>query len=262
MCELDAIVNDIALRLWEAEHRVEPILPFADQIGANGIAEAYRIQRANITRGLEAGRVLRGRKIGLTSRAVQKQLGVDEPDYGTLFADMEIKTGGTLDHSALIAPKIEAEIALFIGQDVTEAGMDEAALGAHVSAAASSLEIVDSRLKDWQIGILDTIADNGASACFVLGEMRVPLSEIDLGQCRMELLRNGTVVSEGTGAETLGHPLKALAWLADILIKHGQPLLAGDIVLTGALGPVVPIAVGDHFEAVFDGLSPVALRIT
>ena len=255
------IENSIGARLRNAERTAEPIAPFAVELGTGNIAGAYRVQHANTEHAIASGRVFRGRKIGLTARAVQEQLGVNEPDYGALLVDMEIVNGGTLKLDELISPRIEAEIGLVIARDIDHPGLSPLDLEAHVDHAVSALEIVDSRLKDWRIGILDTIADNGASARFVLGSKQVPIRDVDLARCRMQLMRNGEVVSTGIGKATLGHPLKALAWLVDTLIDHGRPLRAGDLVLTGALGPVASLASGDRFEATFEGLSPVAVNV-
>lgn len=262
MCNMTKdIETTIAERLRTAERTASSIEPFANEIGDDDILAAYRIQQINVENGMKANRRFRGRKIGLTARSVQEQLGVNEPDYGTLFSDMEITNGGTLDLSALINPRVEAEIAFVLSHDIDEPSLSHDALEGKIGFAVSALEIVDSRLKNWRIGILDTIADNGASSRFVLGDTEAPISEIDLANSRMELRRNGEIVSSGTGADTLGHPLKALGWLADTLIEHGRPLYAGDLVLTGALGPVSTLASGDRFEATFDELSPVTLRV-
>jgi len=251
----------IAERLRSAETNAKPIDPFGHEIGEKEVVRAYNIQHLNTRHALSNGRIFRGRKIGLTAKVMQRQLGVDEPDYGALFADMEIENGGSLHLSNMISPRIEAEIALVIGQDIDQEHLDLNQLKSSVAYAMSSLEIVDSRLKNWRIGFVDTIADNGASSKFVLGEKHVSLGDIDLKSSKMELFKNGKVVSAGKGSATLGDPLNALAWLANILVQHGHPLRKGDIVLTGALGPVSSIASNDVFTATFDGLSDVTLNI-
>lgn len=253
--------TEIAERLRNAEARAQPIEPFAHSLGANGIERAYRIQHINTAHGIAAGRKFCGRKIGLTAKTVQQQLGVDQPDYGALFEDMRLPSGGMLDLAPLIDPRIEAEIALVLGKGIAEQGMSPRDLAACVRYATPALEIVDSRLKDWKIGFADTIADNGASARFVLGEQCHDIQGLDLTAGRMELRRNGALVSSGQGSSTMGGPVHALAWLAETLITHGRPLQAGDVVLTGALGPVVPLAPGDVFQASIDQLSSVSLSI-
>ena len=257
----DELEQEIAATLRRAEREASPVEPFAARLGVGDVMRAYRVQQLNTDHALASGRRLCGRKIGLTAKAVQQQLGVDEPDYGALFADMRIDDGGTVALSELIAPRIEAEIALILGTDIAEKGGTAEGLARCVAHAVPALEIVDSRLRDWQISIVDTIADNGASARFVLGSERHALAGRDLAQCRMALRRNDVEVSSGTGAASMGGPLHALAWLADTLVDHGKPLRAGDVVLTGALGPVETMAPGDRFRASFDQLSDVTLHV-
>ncbi|MCB9948248.1 MAG: fumarylacetoacetate hydrolase family protein [Rhodospirillaceae bacterium] len=257
----DALDREIARQLRMAERMAAPIAPFAHRIGPADIDRAYRIQHLNTRHAIEAGRQHCGWKIGLTAEAVQRQLGVDEPDYGALHADMALRSGDSLDLSNLIHPRIEAEIGLVVSSDITRRGLSPETVAGSIAHAVPALEIVDSRIADWKIGIVDTIADNGAAARFVLGDRTHPLGTVDLARCRMELRRNGVPVSAGVGAASLGHPLTALCWLADILIDHGMVLRTGDLVLTGALGPVAPLASGDRFTAAFDQLSDVTLHV-
>jgi 2-keto-4-pentenoate hydratase len=193
---------------------------------------------------------------------VQLQLGVDQPDYGTLFADMEIGHGDTFKRERLIAPRVEAEIALVLERDITDADATIAQVMQAISFVVPALEIVDSRIKDWKISIVDTIADNGASSKFVLGLEPRRLHDLDLENCGMTLHRSGEVCSIGTGSACLGHPLKAALWLARILVQHGEPLRAGDAILTGALGPMVEARPGDLFESKIGGLSAVRLHFS
>ena len=213
-------------------------------------------------RGLARGRRLVGRKIGLTSKAVQQQLGVDQPDYGALFADMEVASGEEIRVSSLIQPRIEAEIAVALDRDLSEADVTMGELLRAIGYAVPALEIVDSRIKDWKITICDTVADNGSSARYVLGTSPRRLTDIDLDTCGMVMFRNGAIVSVGSGAACLGHPLKAALWLARAMAKAGQPLRAGDVVLTGALGPVSPASAGETYDARISGFSPVSVRFS
>lgn len=236
----------------------EPIAPMRDVMGPTDADLAYAVQAAN-TRFWEAqGRRIVGRKIGLTAKAVQAQLGVDRPDYGVLFDDMVIADGGVLDPARVIQPKAEAEVALILKTDVTDARCDAATIAAAAKSAVAAIEIVDSRIADWAITFADTVADNGSSAFFVLGEHRRPLDGLDLYTCGMALEVDGALVSLGAGAACLGHPLEAAAWLARTLAAAGEPLRAGDVVLTGALGPMVAIRPGDRVEAKIGGLGSVS----
>jgi 2-keto-4-pentenoate hydratase len=256
---MSAAVATIASRLQEAESARRPIDPIAGEIGAGKIDVAYAVQSEVTRRGIANGRRLVGRKIGLTSKAVQQQLGVDQPDYGALFADMEIATGERIELAQLIQPRVEAEIALVLERDLSDADVTLAELMRSTAYAVPALEIVDSRIRDWKITILDTVADNGSSARYVLGASPRRLTDVDLESCGMTLTKNGTIVSVGCGAACLGHPLRAALWLARTMAKAGQPLRAGDVVLTGALGPVSPVLIGEFYEARISGFSPVSV---
>ena len=255
------VLTAVARRLREAERTRTLVAPFAYELGEGDIAAGYAVQDINVRHWAEDGRRVVGRKIGLTNEAVQRQLGVDQPDYGTLFADMQVGDGGSIARTRLIAPRIEAEIAVIMAKDLVtpEPGMAEL-LGA-IAFVFPALEIVDSRIANWKIGIVDTIADNGASAGFVLGPGARSPAEVDLAACGMALFKNGEVASRGTGSDCLGHPLNAALWLARSLAAAGAPLRAGDVVLTGALGPMVEVRAGDRFEACIDGFSQVGLHI-
>jgi 2-keto-4-pentenoate hydratase len=219
---------------------------------------AYKIQATNTRFWEEQGRRVVGRKIGLTAKTVQAQLGVDQPDFGVLFDDMMIESGGQLSARTLIQPKAEAEIALVLDCDIgspTATLEDLASATAHVVAA---IEIVDSRIADWKITFADTVADNGSSAFFVLGTEKKKLAGLDLYTCGMALEVNGHLASLGAGAACLGHPLNAAVWLVRTLAEFGQGLKAGDIVLTGALGPMVVINRGDFVQAKIGGVGDVS----
>ncbi|WP_192582929.1 2-keto-4-pentenoate hydratase [Streptomyces albicerus] len=221
------------------------------------IETAYVVQRLNLQRGQAAGQRIIGRKIGLTSPAVQHQLGVDQPDFGALFADMAVPEGGEVPAGRLLQPRVEAEVALVLGHDLPHRQCTVVDVLRATDFALPALEIVDSRVKDWDISIVDTVADNASSGLFVLGGSPAPLTGLNLRSVRMTMTRGGEVVSEGTGADCLGSPLNAAAWLASALARMGDPLRAGDVVLTGALGPMAPAAPGDVFEARISNLGTV-----
>lgn len=223
---------------------------------------AYLVQRLNVERGVSAGRRLVGRKIGLTSPAVQRQLGVEQPDFGALFADMALPEGGEVPAGRLLQPKVEAEVALVLGADLPHRECTVVDVLRAVDFALPALEIVDSRVRDWDISIVDTVADNASSGLYVLGGAPVPLTGLNLRSVRMTMTRNGEAVSQGTGADCLGSPLNAAAWLASTLAGMGDPLRAGDLVLSGALGPMAPAAPGDVFEARISNLGSVRVAFT
>lgn len=236
------------------------IAPLRDSLDPADGAGAYAVQAIN-TRFWEAeGRRIVGRKVGLTARAVQAQLGVDQPDFGVLFDDMEVADGASVSPSRLIQPKAEAEIAVILGADLPARTVTRAEVEAAVDTAMAAIEIVDSRIADWKISFADTVADNGSSALFVLGRERKPLAGLDLWSCGMVLEKNGEVASLGAGAACLGHPLEAATWLANTLAAQGEPLRKGDIVLTGALGPMVPMAPGDDIRVSIGGLGTVSFQ--
>jgi 2-keto-4-pentenoate hydratase len=222
-----------------------PCAPVRDLLGSSDIDLAYTVQEnltaARVTRG---ARVV-GRKIGLTSPAVQRQLGVDRPDFGTLFDDMHVPTGQVVPTGGLLQPRVEAEIAFVLGADID----DPDDVRPSIAYAVAALEICDSRIAGWDIAITDTIADNASSGLFVLGADRVDLSRFDPVSVTMELSVDGTVASSGTGAACLGDPVNALAWLARAALAVGAPLKAGEIVLSGALGPMVDVRPGMSVRA-------------
>jgi len=231
--------------------------PVADLLAGASIDDAYAVQEINIERWLAAGRRLVGRKIGLTSTAVQRQLGVDRPDYGMLFADMAADEGGDIDIGRLLQPRAEAEIAFVLGRDLPNPDTTVAEVLRAIEFAVAAIEVVDSRIADWRIGILDTVADNASSGMFVLGSTPVALGSFDPVMCGMVMERHGELVSVGAGRACLGSPISATAWLARTMASVGRPLSAGDTVLSGALGPMVPVGAGDVFEARISGLGTV-----
>ncbi|WP_283843066.1 2-keto-4-pentenoate hydratase [Bradyrhizobium sp. Ce-3] len=248
--------------MQQAESARQPIDAIAGEIGEGNIEIAYAVQSEVTRRGVAGGRRLVGRKIGLTSKAVQQQLGVDQPDYGALFADMEVSTGEAIATARLIQPRVEAEIALVLERDLAGEDVTLGELMRSTAYAVAALEVVDSRIRDWKISILDTVADNGSSARYVLGASPRRLTDVDLEACGMTMTRNGAIVSVGCGSACLGHPLRAALWLARAMARAGQPLRSGDVVLTGALGPVSPVSAGEVYEARISGLGPVSVTFT
>lgn len=250
-------LNQIAARLRAAEAAGQAISPVRDQIAT--AAEAYAVQEINTAARLAAGGRLVGRKIGLTNPAVQRQLGVDQPDYGMLFADMDVPHDGEIAWSPGAQHKVEAELAFVLGRALPHPDCSMAEVIRAVDYVVPSLEIVGSRIADWDIRFVDTVADNASSALFTLGPCARRLAGADLLDCRMEMRRDGALVSEGTGRACLGSPLNAVLWLARRMAALGRPLGEGDLVLSGALGPMVPAAPGARFTATIDGFGETAV---
>jgi 2-keto-4-pentenoate hydratase len=245
--EAEAAIEEVAALLFAARRDRRPIAPVRTTLPEMDIVAAYKIQQLNVRRMIADGARRVGRKIGLTSKAVQHQLGVDRPDFGVLLGSMSYGgMGAEIAISSLISPRIEAEFALRLGADVTERLVAPASVARAVDAVAVAAEIVDSAIANWDINIVDTIADNASSGGFVVGEWRPFTPELDLHTRGMRMTRDGTEISTGSGAATLGDPLNALAWLADTAIDFDDPLRAGEIVLTGALGSMAPLLPGNY----------------
>jgi 2-keto-4-pentenoate hydratase len=249
--------QQVADKIFEAHRTGKPCAPVRDLLPEGALDLAYAAQEINTLRGLESGRRLVGRKIGLTSVAVQKQLGVDQPDYGMLFDDMAVPDGWEIRRSQLIQPKVEAEVAFVLDRDLDQERLTIADILRAVAFALPAIEVVDSRIADWKIGILDTIADNASSGLYVLGATPKKLKDLDLRASGMVMESAGEPVSVGAGAACLGDPLSAMLWLAKTMARVGRPLKAGDTVLSGALGPMAPVKWGDVFEARIAGLGSV-----
>ncbi|ACD15881.1 2-keto-4-pentenoate hydratase [Paraburkholderia phytofirmans] len=254
-------VQRIADALWRAQQTGVPVAPVRNaiaELGGDALDAAYAVQRVNTERQLAAGRRLVGRKIGLTSKAVQTQLGVDQPDFGMLFDDMSIADGEEIALSRTQQPKVEAEIALVLARDLPHERNTIADLIGATAYALPAIEIVGSRIANWDIRLTDTVADNASSGLFVLGNRPVKLGAFDIVHCGMAMERRGDPVSVGVGAACLGNPLYAAVWLANTMTRVGAPLKAGDIVLTGALGPMAAVQAGDVFTAHIEGLGSVS----
>lgn len=252
--------HDMAAKRLRDAYAAGAIAPLRDVLVPDDVEGAYRVQAINTKFWQDGGRRIVGRKVGLTSKAVQTQLGVDQPDFGVLFDDMIINDGGVLNTRSTLQPKVEAEIAFVLSRDLPSSDLNREDVAAAVDYAVAAIEIVDSRIADWKITFADTVADNGSSAYFVLGTERRSLTGLDLYTCGMALELNGQVASVGAGAACLGHPLNAALWLARTLAARGDFLRAGDVVLTGALGPMVPIQTGDAVTARIGGLGQVSFR--
>lgn len=255
-------INGVAETLWQANKTKKACKPIRNIIGETDIETAYAIQDANIKKRVAAGARVVGSKIGLTSVAVQKQLGVDQPDFGVLLDDMEVANGLEMDYNLLMQPKAEAEIAFVLKKDLDTENIGAADVISAIDYALAAIEIVGSRVENWNIRITDTVADNASASHFVLGHRPVPLSDVDLVNCKMQMWRNNEVASEGMGAACLGSPINATLWLARTMARLGNPLKAGDVILSGALGPMVAVEPGDDFKAEIEGLGSVSVKFS
>lgn len=253
-----APIDEAVSRLDRAFSSGVPCAPVRDVLGGSDVSAAYQVQTALITRRLAAGGTRVGRKIGLTSPVVQKQLGVGQPDFGTLLDDMAIANGGIAPMSRLIQPKVEGEIAFWLRADL-DARIDQDTVRAAIGGASAAIEIVDSRISEWDISIADTVADNASSGLFVVSDTVIPLADFEPANATMTLELNGAITSSGDGRACLGDPLNALEWLARTASGYGAPLRAGEVVLSGALGPMVTVEAGDQVRVEISDLGAVAV---
>jgi 2-keto-4-pentenoate hydratase len=253
----DDAIKKAAKRIRDAASKGRPCKPVRDLLPKGDIDAAYAVQQINTDLWIKGGRRPVGRKIGLTAKTVQKQLGVDQPDYGILYADMEVVDGDEIDVSRVMQPRAEGEIALVLDNDLNDPQLTLIDLIDAVAYALPAIEVVGSRIAKWDINILDTIADNASSGLYVLGTRPVGLHEIDLRHCGMVMENRSDQVSVGAGVACLGNPLNSALWLARKMVEVGMPLQAGDTILTGALGPMAPAKPGDVIEVRISGLGSV-----
>lgn len=249
-------------RLAEAQRTRVPCAPVRDLIGTDDLDAAYAVQQGLVRARIDGGVTVVGRKIGATSEAVQNQLGVDQPDFGYLLSDMDVSSDAPISMRTLVQPRVEAEVAFVLARDIDppdEADITIDLVRAAVDVALPALEIVDSRIADWAITFTDTVADNASSGLFVVGTEGLPLDRIEPRDVTMSLMINGEERSAGTGAACLGDPLEALRWLAVQAQRYGDPLRAGHLILSGALGPFVPFAPGDRVVASISGFAPLSV---
>lgn len=250
-------IQEAAQQLRTAAQTRTPCPPVRDLLPDATAQTAYAVQNLLTEAALAEGRRAIGRKVGLTSPAVQAQMGVDQPDFGVLFADMAVPDGAEIDVDELLQPRVEAEVAFVLGRDLPDATVTVADVVRATDFLLPAIEVVDSRIENWDISIVDTVADNASSGRYVLGTTPRRVGDVDLRLCGAVLEHAGEPVSVGAGAACLGNPLHAVAWLAGTLAAAGNPLRAGDLVLSGALGPMVPVRAGAAYEARISGLGSV-----
>ena len=251
------VIEKAALMLRHAQDTATPCAPVRDMISAGGLDAAYAVQNTNTNYWLSQGRRLVGRKAGLTSLSVQKQLGVDQPDYGMLFADMDVPEGQPISLRKVLQPKVEAEIAMIIGRDLDQPDITTAEMIRAIEYALPAIEVVASRIANWDIRVWDTIADNASAGVFVLGAEPRKIGNIDLRLCGMVMECRGEQLSVGAGVACLGNPVSSALWLAQVMAREGRPFREGDVILTGALGPMATVKAGDVMQARINGLGAV-----
>jgi 2-keto-4-pentenoate hydratase len=257
----DAVAT-AAARLLSATQTGVPVAPVRDLIGSDDVRAAYAVQERVTQARLATGATVVGRKIGLTSPAVQAQLGVDQPDFGVLFSDMAYDGGEHVPFDAVLQPRAEAEVAFVLGADLVEGDLSYDRVRAAIAYAVAAIEICGSRVQGWDITFGDTVADNASAGAYVLGPRRMDLTEFEPREVTMTMTIDGAEVSAGTGAACLGDPVNAVVWLAERARELGQPLRSGQLVLSGALGPMRPIAAGNEVRAVVEPLGAVQFTVS
>ena len=258
MNKINRNVEAAAKRLREAAQSGQTCDPVRKLIGIEDLDKAYAVQEINNSLRIAQGARIVGSKIGLTSKAVQKQLGVDQPDFGVLWHDTEILNGGEISMKELMQPRAEAEIAFVLGKDLDKDVMTSVDILSAIEYALPSIEVVGSRIANWDIKITDTIADNASASHWVVGHRPVKLENFDLINCKMKMKNKSKVVSKGVGKACLGSPINAMLWLAQKMKALGKPMQAGDLILSGAIGPMVTAKAGDHFHVTIEGLGEVS----
>jgi 2-oxopent-4-enoate hydratase len=256
----DGLVGELADRLWQAEVAGKPIQPLTDSYPDLTVEDAYAIQTVNIQRRVAAGRVVRGHKVGLTSRVMQQLLGVHEPDFGALLDDMFVEEYAAVEARTLLQPRVEAEIAFVMARDLAGPGVTTADVLTATAGVLPAIEIVDSRIADWRVQLVDAVADNASSGRVVIGGRLTPVTAVDLRLTGMMFYRNGVPIDSGAGAAAMGNPACCVAWLVNKLGELSSGLRAGDIVLPGALHRMVPARPGDVFHAEFAHLGVATVR--
>ena len=248
------VIETLAEELYRALVERRTVPPLRQRYPELSIDDAYAISLALLAKRKAAGETVVGKKIGVTSKAVQDMLGVRQPDFGFLTNAMWIADGADIDTKTMIAPRAEAEIALILKRDLKGPGVTPADVLAATEAVAPCFEIVDSRIANWDIGIVDTVADNASCGVFVIGRERINPAGLDLAKVHCQVWKNGAPLSEGYGSAVQGSPLASVAWLANTLGAYGVTLDAGDVILSGSMVPLAPAVPGDAFKMTVEGL--------
>jgi 2-keto-4-pentenoate hydratase len=250
-----------ARALYEARRNRVPIAPFTDEDPSLGMADGYAIQRELIPMLLADGDSIIGYKVGLTSKVMQKMIGVDSPDYGPVLASTVYHDGDEIPLNRFIQPKMEAEIVFVMGERLAGPGVTLTDAARAIGGARAAMEIIDSRIENWRIKLADTVADLASNGAMVASERVVPIDELDPRLVGMVLTRDGELVATGAGAAALGDPVTVVAWLANVLAEDGIALEPGHLVMTGALHAAVPMQPGEVYRAEFDRLGSLSVRV-
>lgn len=255
-------IEKFSKHLQKAEIERKGVAPLTELDANISIEEAYKIQLHTVQKKIEEGQKVVGKKIGLTSIAMQKLLGVDQPDYGHLLDGMVIENHGVIKSDKVLQPKVEAEIAFVLKKDLVGPRVTVMDVIQATDYVIPALEIVDSRIADWKIQLQDTIADNASSGLYVLGGKPMSIEQVDLAQMGMVLYKNGEIMNTGVGAAALGHPAVCVVWLANQLYQFGHHLKAGEVILSGALSAAIDAQSGDYFHARFAHIGDVGVRFS
>lgn len=259
---MQVVIKKLADELMQAEKLCQSVSPITERHPELSVVDSYAIQLEVVERKRKEGKKVIGKKVGLTSKAMQQMLGVNEPDYGHLLDDMKLESGSTVSIHSFVSPKVEAEIGFVLSEDLCGPHITYVDVMMATKYVVPTIEIIDSRVADWKIKLIDTVADNGSSAKVVVGNKLSCISEVDLRTAGMSLCKNNNLVATGAGAAALGHPAQAIAWLANKLSEFHISLKAGELILPGALSGAIAVERGDKIRADFGSLGAVSVNFS
>jgi 2-oxopent-4-enoate/cis-2-oxohex-4-enoate hydratase len=260
MSEFD--VKQLGHELYSCLLNRNTVAPLSSRFPRMTIDDAYQVQQHLVARRVSAGETIVGKKIGVTSKAVQDMIGIDQPDFGQLTSGMAYREGENVSLSALIQPRVEAEIAFVLKRDLKGPGITATDVISAIDYAVPCFEIVDSRITDWKIAIQDTVADNASCGVYLLGNARAKMTEVDFNLAGMVVERNGELFSTAAGASVQGGPINAVVWLANTLGRLGIPFLAGEVILSGSQSALIPVVAGDSLRCTVGGLGSCEINFT
>lgn len=256
------LIKRLANELIKASEELSVVPPLRDRVLNMDLADAYQVQDLQLQHHLAAGRTLAGRKVGLTSLAMQEQLGVDSPDFGYFFTDMVHNEDANIPADSFISPKVEPEFGFVLKETLTGPGVTREQAAAAIGEVYAAIEIIDSRIEDWDIKLVDTVADNASCGAIAVGTTALDVSVEDLAEVSCSLLIDGESVATGKGAAVMGDPIAPLAWLANILGEQGVSLEAGQLILPGSFTGAVPVVANTSATADFGDLGKLTINFT